>query len=140
MFLSRWKTRILLEVLLSLSLSKSENKILLAKWPLLSIWYLTCLWNWRVIYHCQLQDSLKGTFMQTYSRPLPLWDVAISLHIEEERGFVYAQKLARPTAPCYNNEWLVRSISRGYPSTSLHQADPAYFNCPSASFSKYGFF
>lgn len=46
---------------------------------------------------------------------------------------VYTQKLARPTAPCYNNEWLVRSISRGYPSTSLHQADPTYFNCPSAT-------
>lgn len=66
-------------------------------------------------------------------RPLPLLDVAISLHIEESRRFVYAQKLARPTAPCYNNEWLVRSISRGYPSTSLHQADPTYFNCPSAT-------
>lgn len=66
-------------------------------------------------------------------RPLPLWDVVISLHTEESRRFVYAQKVARPTAPCYNNEWLVCSIYRVYPSISLHQADPTYFNCPSTT-------
>ncbi|CAJ1957283.1 unnamed protein product [Sphenostylis stenocarpa] len=83
--------------------------------------------SWNHSFACREGLKKAKDCWESPGRPLPLFfllDVAISLHIEESRRFVYAQKLARPTAPCYNNEWLVRSISRRYLSTSLHQADP----------------